>query len=385
MLLVVPTSRRTTMAQDGLELRTLIAQDGQLRISLEPVMIGDPGPGEIVVRVEAAPINPSDLALLLGPADPSTLAAAGSAERPALLAQVAPPHLGSVRGRIGQSMTAGNEGAGTVIAAAPDVAHLVGRKVGMWGGGMYATLRKIAARDCIVLPDGIESHEGASLFVNPLTALGFVETMRMEGHTAIVHTAAASNLGQMLVRICKADGIPLVNVVRSQAQVDLLRGIGAEHVVDSSRPDFDSRLDEALTATGATLGFDAVGGGELASRILNAMEAVAVRAMPSYNRYGSTVAKQVYIYGLLDTSPLVLRRGFGFAWNVGGWLLPNFLQKAGRDVAARMRQRVVDGIRTTFASHYTRTVGLADMLTPEVMAAAQRKSTGEKILVDPRL
>ena len=373
------------MSQDGLELRTLIAQDGQLRISLEPVTIGEPGPGEIVVRMEAAPINPSDLALLLGPADPSTLTAAGPAERPVLLAQVAPAYLDAVRGRLGHPMPAGNEGAGTVIAAAPDVAHLVGRKVGMWGGGMYATLRKIAARDCIVLPDGMESHEGASLFVNPLTALGFVETMRMEGHSAIVHTAAASNLGQMLVRICKADGIPLVNVVRSEAQVNLLRGIGAEHVVDSSRPDFATRLDEALTSTGATLGFDAVGGGELASRILNAMEAVAVRAMPSYNRYGSTVAKQVYIYGLLDTSPLVLRRGFGFAWNVGGWLLPNFLQKAGRDVAARMRQRVVDEIRTTFASRYTRTVGLADMLNPVVMAAAQKKSTGEKILVDPRI
>lgn len=371
------------MAQQGLELRTLIAQDGQLRISLEPVTIGDPGPGEIVARVEAAPINPSDLALLLGPADPSTLAASGSAGQPALLAQVAPQHIGAVKGRIGQPLPAGNEGAGTVVAAAPDVAHLVGRKVGMWGGGMYATLRKIAARDCIVLPDGVQPHEGASLFVNPLTALGFVETMRMEGHTAIVHTAAASNLGQMLVRICKADGIPLVNVVRSQAQVDLLRGLGAEHVVDSSRPDFDARLDEALTATGATLGFDAVGGGELASRLLNAMEAVAVRAMPAYNRYGSTVAKQVYIYGLLDTSPLVLRRGFGFAWSVGGWLLPNFLQKAGREVAARMRQRIADEIRTTFASHYTRTVSLAEMLTPEVMAAAQKKSTGEKILVDP--
>jgi NADPH:quinone reductase-like Zn-dependent oxidoreductase len=373
------------MPQDGLELRTLITQDGQLRISLEPATIGDPGPGEIVVRVEATPINPSDLGLLLGPADPATLHAGGSAEHPTLLAQVAPPHLGSVRGRIGQSLPAGNEGAGTVIEAAPDVAHLLGRKVGMWGGGMYATLRKIAAGDCIVLPDGMESPEGASLFINPLTALGFVETMRMEGHTAIVHTAAASNLGQMLVRICKADGIPLVNVVRSQAQVDLLRGIGAEHVVDSSKPDFDARLEEALAATGATLGFDAVGGGELASRILNAMEAVAVRAMPTYSRYGSTVAKQVYIYGLLDTSPLVLRRGFGFAWTVGGWLLPNFLQKAGRDVAARLRQRVAEEIRTTFASHYTRTVGLADMLNPDVMAAAQRKGTGEKILVDPRL
>lgn len=371
------------MAQDGLELRTLITPDGQLRISLEPVTLEAPAPGEIVVRMEAAPINPSDLALLLGPADPATLAAAGPGGQPALLAQVAPAALGSVRGRIGQSLPAGNEGAGTVVEAGPDVSHLVGRRVGMWGGGMYATLRKIAARDCIVLPDGIASREGASLFVNPLTALGFVETMRRDGHAAIVHTAAASNLGQMLVRICGADGIPLVNVVRSAAQANLLRGLGAEHVVDSSAPDFEARLDEALTATGATLCFDAVGGGDLASRILNAMEGVAVRAMPAYNRYGSTVAKQLYVYGLLDPSPLVLRRGFGFAWSIGGWLLPHFLQRAGQDVAARLRQRVVDEIRTTFASHYTRTVGLADMLDPEVMAAAQRKSTGEKILVDP--
>jgi NADPH:quinone reductase-like Zn-dependent oxidoreductase len=373
------------MAHDGLELRTHIAQDGQLRLSLEPVAIGAPGPGEIVVRVEAAPINPSDLALLLGPADPSTLAASGATGQPTLLAQVPPSSLGAIRGRIGQSLPAGNEGAGTVIEAGPDVAHLVGRKVAMWGGGMYATLRKVAARDCIVLPDGAEAREAASLFVNPLTALGFVETMRMEGHTAIVHTAAASNLGQMLLRICRADGIPLVNVVRSQAQVDLLRGMGADYVVDSSKADFETRLDEALAGTGATLGFDAVGGGELASRILNAMEAVAVRSMPSYNRYGSAVPKQIYIYGLLDTSPLVLHRGFGFAWGVGGWLLPNFLKKAGPDVAARMRQRVVDEIRTTFASHYTRTVALADMLKPDVMAAAQRKSTGEKILVDPSM
>lgn len=372
------------MAHEARELRTLITQDAALRITLEPVTIGDPAPGEIVVRVEAAPINPSDLGLLLGPADPATLALETASGSPTLVARVAPAHLAAVQGRIGQAMPAGNEGAGTVIAAAPDVAHLMGRKVGMIGGGMYATLRKIAARDCIVLPEGIESHEGASLFVNPLTALGFVETMRMEGHKAIVHTAAASNLGQMLVRICKADGIPLVNVVRSQAQVDLLRGIGAEHVVDSTAPDFEARLVEALGATGATLGFDAVGGGDLASRILNAMEAVAVRAMPSYSRYGSTVAKQVYIYGALDMSPLVLRRGFGFTWNVGGWLLFNFLQKAGRDAAARMRQRVVDEIRTTFASHYTATVGLTDMLKPEVMAAAQKKGTGEKILVDPR-
>jgi NADPH:quinone reductase-like Zn-dependent oxidoreductase len=370
---------------DGLELRTLITADCDLRITLDPIALPEPGPGEIVVRVEAAPVNPSDLGLLLGPADPATLAASGTDAAPALVARILPRFLDAMAGRIGKALPAGNEGAGTVVAAGADVAHLLGHRVGMIGGGMYATVRKLPAKECIVLPEGVASAEGAALFVNPLTALGFVETMRMEGHKALVHTAAASNLGQMLVRICLADDVPLVNVVRSEAQATLLRGLGAQHVVDASTPDFDTRLSEALAVTGATLGFDAVGGGDLASRILNAMEAVAVRAMPAYSRYGSTVRKQVYIYGALDTQPLVLKRGFGFTWSVGGWLLFNFLQQAGPETAARLRRRVAAEIRTTFASHYSRTVSLRDLLRPDVMAAAQRKGTGEKILVDPTL
>ena len=200
----------------------------------------------------------------------------------------------------------------------------------MVGGGMYTQYRRIPVRDCIVLPDDATAPEGASLFVNPLTALGFVETMRAEGHKAIVHTAAASNLGQMLVRICQSDGIPLVNIVRSAEQENLLRQLGATYVVKSSDPDFLSDLEEAIAATGATIGFDAIGGGKLAGQILMAMEKVASRNLEGYNRYGSNTFKQVYIYGGLDPGPTVFNRTFGFSWSVGGWLVFPFLQRLGR-------------------------------------------------------
>lgn len=367
----------------GLELRSLVTAEGQLILSLEDVTLTEPGPDEVVVRVEAAPINPSDLGLLLGPADLATLQAGGAADRPTLTFDVPPRRLAAVAARIGQSLPVGNEGAGTVVRAGSAVSHLEGRKVGMIGGGMYTRFRKLAARDCAVIPEGAGAADGASMFVNPLTALGFVETMRAEGHTAIVHTAAASNLGQMLNRICLADGVPLVNIVRNEAQAALLRAIGATWVLDSSLPDFDAALADALAATGATLGFDATGGGKLASRMLSAMEVAASRTPGAYSRYGSTTFKQVYIYGGLDLGPTVLDRTFGFAWSLGGWLLFPFLQKAGPEVAARLRKRVVDELTTTFASHYTATIGLAEALNPEVLAAYQRKATGEKYLIDP--
>jgi hypothetical protein len=288
-----------------------------------------------------------------------------------------------VASRLDEAMPVGNEGAGTVVRAAPDQQHLIGRTVGMIGGGMYTQYRRIAARDCIVLPEGATAAEGASLFVNPLTALGFVETMRMEGHKAIVHTAAASNLGQMLVRICQADGIPLVNIVRSSDQERMLRGLGAVHVVNSSEADFREKLDEAIATTGATIGFDAIGGGKLASEILAAMERVASRQLQSYNRYGSNTFKQVYIYGALELGPTILNRSFGFAWSVGGWLLFPFLQKAGVETAQRLRERVAAEFRTTFASHYTDVISLRDALNPEVVRAYERKGTGSKYLIDP--
>jgi NADPH:quinone reductase-like Zn-dependent oxidoreductase len=255
----------------------------------------------------------------------------------------------------------------------------------MIGGGMYTQLRKLRAQDCIMLPDDADVADGASMFVNPLTSLGFTETMKAEGHKAIVHTAAASNLGQMLNRICLKDGIPLVNIVRSDAQAAILREIGARYIVDSTSPDFQAELTEAIGETGATIGFDAIGGGKLAGQILQAMEAAASRSLTSYSRYGSDTFKQVYIYGGLDTGPTVINRTFGFAWSVSGWLLFPFLQKAGPEVAARMRQRVVDELKTTFASHYTKTISLTDALKPEILTAYERKATGEKYLINPSL
>jgi NADPH:quinone reductase-like Zn-dependent oxidoreductase len=370
-------------ATTGLELRSTITAEGRLTLSLEEVAITEPGPDEVVVRIEAAPINPSDLGLLLGPADLATMRPGAEADCPTLTFDVPEQRLAMVAARIGESMPVGNEGAGTVVRAGANAAHLLDRKVGMIGGAMYAQYRRIAARDCVPLPDGASAADGASMFVNPLTALGFVETMRLEGHKAIVHTAAASNLGQMLNRICLADGIELVNIVRGAAQGAILRDIGATWVVDSSAADFQEKLTDAVAATGATLGFDAVGGGKLAGQILTAMEAAANRTAGTYSRYGSTVFKQVYVYGSLDLGPTVLNRAFGMAWGVGGWLLFPFLQKAGPEIAARMRRRVVDELTTTFASRYTATIGLAEALDPDILTAYQRKATGEKYLIDP--
>lgn len=367
----------------GRELRSTVREDGTLMLSLEPVTLDPPGAGEVIVRVEAAPINPSDLALLAGPADPASAIAGGSADAPTLTLTIPAERRGAVAARVGQSLAAGNEGAGTVVAAGPDVADMVGKTVGMLGGAMYADYRKLRATDCVVLKDGQTAADGAAMFVNPLTALGFVETMRAEGHRALVNTAAASILGQMLNRICLADGIPLVNVVRSAEQATLLRDAGATHVVDTSADDQRAALKAAIAETGATIAFDAIGGGTLGGQILAAMEAAASQGA-AYNRYGSNTHKQLYIYGMLDSGPTVIHRSFGFAWSVGGWLLTPFMAKAGREVVGRMRQRVVDELTTTFATSYTRTIGLAEALRPEVFAAYERKATGEKFLIDPR-
>ncbi|TJZ89305.1 NADH oxidase [Paracoccus gahaiensis] len=367
------------MDRKNLELRSTVTSDGTLRLHLEPVVLPEPGLGQLLVRVEAAPINPSDLGLMFGPADMESLAHDGEA----LSARIPDGAMPAMQARLGQSLPVGNEGAGTVVEAGPDQQHLLGRRVAMLGGGMYARLRLIEAKDCLVLPEGTLAEEGAALFVNPLTALGFVETMRAEGQTAIVHAPAASNLGQMLVRICKADGIGLVNIVRSPEQVAMLRELGAAHVVDSSTDSFREDLTEAIAATGATLSFDAIGGGEMTSTILNAMEVVAARSMTGYDRYGSSVLKQGYIYGSLDTGPSVLRRGFGFSWSIGGWLLFHALQRLDPPTVERMRQRVVAEMTTTFASHYTARITLEQALEPETVAAYMRKSTGAKYLLTP--
>ena len=368
----------------GLELRSTVDAEGHLTLSLEEVTLTPPGDDEVIVRVEAAPINPSDLGLLLGPADISTLAVSGSADRPVVTFAIPPARLGAVRARVGQSLPVGNEGAGTVIAAGAGGQGLIGRKVGMIGGAMYTQYRKLKLHELVPLPDGASAADGAAMFVNPLTALAFVETMKLEGHKAIVHTAAASNLGQMLQKICRADGVPLVNVVRSAAQAEILKGLGATHVLDSSDADFRSQLVDAVAETGATIAFDAIGGGSLGSDILQAIEQAASRSGGAYSRYGSNTFKQLYIYGALDLSPTVLNRlAFGFQWSVGGFLLTPFLMKAPQEIVAAMRKRVVVELTTTFASHYSATIGLAEALKPEVLRAYERKATGEKYLIDP--
>ena len=369
----------------GLELRSTATSGGELELSLVEVPLPELAPDEVLIRVEASPLNPSDIGLLLGPADIATARMSGSPDRPVTTAMISVAALKSIAGRLDKAMPVGNEGAGVVIQAGTgaDAQKLLGKTVATWGGGMYAQFRAVKTADCLVLPEGATAADGASCFINPLTALGFIETMRSEGHSALVHTAAASNLGQMLNRICLKDGIGLVNIVRSPEQVALLRGIGAAHVCDSTAPDFMNDLTAAIAETGATLGFDAIGGGPLASQILTCLERAASRAMTSYSRYGSSVHKQVYLYGMLDTRPTELTRNYGMAWGVGGWLLPNFLQKSGKDVAARLRNRVADELTTTFASLYTAEISLAEALRPDIIAAYYRRSTGDKYLINP--
>jgi NADPH2:quinone reductase len=374
------------MGHSSLQLQSTVSADGQLTLSLATVEVPDPGPDEVVVRIEAAPINPSDLGLLLGPADVTTAKASGSADAPVITASI-PEHLmGSVVGRVGQSLPVGNEGAGVVVATGDsDAARaLKGATVGVIGGEMYAQYRKLHVGACLRLPEGTSPREGASCFVNPLTALGMVETMRAEGHTALVHTAAASNLGQMLVKVCAKDDIGLVNIVRKPAQEELLRGIGAKHVVNSTASSFKEDLVSALDATGATLAFDAIGGGKLAGQILTAMEAVHSANAQSYSRYGSSVHKQVYIYGALDRAPTVINRNFGFAWSVGGWLLTPLLQKIGMQGVQKLRARVASEIKTTFASRYTQEVSLQQALQLDALAAYSKQATGEKYLINPQ-
>lgn len=369
----------------SLQLRSAIRSDGTLEISLAEVPVPEPGDDEVVVRVEASPINPSDLGLLFGPADMRTAKASGTAERPLVTAEVPEKLMPTVAGRVDQVLPVGNEGAGVVVKAGASKAAraLIGNTVAILGGAMYAQYRLVKAAQCLVLPEGTTPAEGASCFVNPLTALCFLETMRLEGHTALVHTAAASNLGQMLVKICAQDGVGLVNIVRRAEHIALLEGIGATHVCDSSESSFLDDLTEAIVATGATLGFDATGGGELAGQILTCMERALIKTAKEYSRYGSTTHKQVYIYGGLDRSPTQFERGFGFAWGIGGWLLPPFLQRIGFEKAQKLRERVAAEIKTTFASHYTREVSLAEALHLDAIAIYGKQATGEKYLINP--
>ena len=375
----------TSAPSTGLELRSLVKKDGTLELSLVTVDVPEPKPEEVIVRVDASPINPSDQGLLFGSADLSTAKASGTAANPLVTATVPPAALRLLAGRLDQSMPVGNEAAGVVVraGASPAAQALLGKTVAIIGGGMYTQYRCLKAVQCLVLPPGTMPAQGASWFVNPLTALGMVATMRAEGHTALVHTAAASNLGQMLVRICLEDGVPLVNIVRRAEHVALLKGIGATHVCSSSAPSFMDDLTQALAATGATIAFDAVGGGKLAGQILTAMEAAINRTAKAYSRYGSTTHKQVYIYGGLDRGPTEFTRTFGQYWGLGGWLLTPFLQKIGVEAAQKLRERVAAEIKTTFASTYTKKITLAEALKLEEIAVYSKQATGEKYLIEP--
>ena len=374
-----------TAITSGLELRSCISGEGRLVLSLAEVAVPAPADDEVVVRIEGAPMNPSDLGLLVGPADVATARTGGTPQRPTLIADVPPGRLASVAARLGEAMPVGNEGAGTVVDAGGNARHLIGRTVALLGGAMFAQYRVVKATACLVLPEGASARDGASAHVNPLTALSMVEVMRREGHAALVHTAAASNLGQMLARICIADGIGLVNIVRSPGQAAILRGIGAAHVIDSSADGFPGALADALEATSATLAFDATGGGPLAGQILGCMEAALNRRPGAYSRYGSARHKQVYLYGVLDMGETRIGRDAGFAWGVGGWLLTSFLATLPPEDARRMRARVADELFTTFASRYAGEVSLADVLRPDVLAACARRETGGKYLVNPSL
>ncbi|MEI6498191.1 MAG: zinc-binding dehydrogenase [Actinomycetota bacterium] len=367
------------------QIRSLVTAEGELQLSIATVAMPQPAEHEVLVRIEAAPINPSDLGLLLGMADVSKATTSGPADDPVVTAPISPAVLAALAGRVGESMPVGNEGCGVVVAAGttPDAQALIGHTVALIGGATYGEYRCVPAMGCLVLPDGTDPADGASCFVNPLTALSMVEVMRMEGHTALVHTAAASNLGQMLVRICLADGVSLVNIVRRPEQVALLRELGAEYVVDSSASTFMADLTQALIATGATLAFDATGGGRLAGQILSGMEAAANATATEYSRYGSTVHKQVYIYGGLDRGPTEVVRNFGMAWSIGGWLLTPFLQKLGVPGMLRLRERVVAELTTTFASHYTDEVSLAGALSLDAIHTYARQATGQKFLIRP--
>lgn len=379
----------TALPETCLHLTTTLEETdngGRITLGLRETPLPKPEENQVLVQVEATPINPSDLGVLFGYADTSQPEASGSGADTTLSVPVSAQGMAMMRGRIGQTLPAGNEGAGTVVAAGSNDAAqaLIGQRVATMGGGMYGQYRTADAAMCLPLGEH-SARAGASCFVNPLTALSFVETMRMEGHSALVHTAAASNLGQMLVRICQADNVPLVNIVRRNAQADLLRELGAEHIVNSADDDFAAKLTDAIDSTGATLAFDATGGGTLGNDILLAMESAAARTPGVYSIYGSTHHKQVYLYGSLNFNPTTLNRGYGMAWGVGGWLLPNFMAKAGPEVQMRLTMRVLSELTTTFASHYVDEISLTDMMNPEKLAAYGVRSTGQKYLVNPQL
>ena len=373
--------------QTSKEIRSKVTADGNIEISIATTEIPTPSDNEVLIKVEASPINPSDLGLLISfAADLTTLSVLGSGDGTVATMKIHPAMMGAMKPRLDQSMPVGNEGSGVIVDAGANAKALIGKTVGVAGGSMYSQYRCVPASSCLVMDDSTTSAEAASSFVNPLTALAFVETMKMENHSAVVNTAAASNLGQMLVKICKDDSVPLVNIVRKPEQVAVLKDLGAEHICNTSDPDFMKNLVAALIATGATLAFDATGGGnegKLPGQILAAMEIAANKTAKEYSRYGSDTYKQVYIYGGLDQSPTILNRSFGMQWGLGGWLLTPMIGRIGMERFQQMRERVAKEIKTTFASQYTQEISFEEMLQPDIIKAYAKQATGEKFLVNP--
>ncbi|MBW8753023.1 MAG: zinc-binding dehydrogenase [Sphingomonadales bacterium] len=372
----------------GLQLTSTLDPDGTLRLGLARKPVDQPGPDEVVVRLEAVPINPSDLMTLLAAGDPADGKFTGTPSRPEIAIPLSPEAAQVYAGRFGAPLEPGLAGAGTVVAAGKDAERLIGRRVAALSlrRGTFGQYVTVSTTECALLPEDISSREGADVFCNPMTALAIAETVRLEGHSALIHTAAASNLGQMLVRICREDRIPLVNVVRREEQARLLAEIGAEHVCNSSDPDFPKQLRAAIAATGASIAFDAIGGGATPGMLLEAMEDVAAAQMGFYSPYGSLGLKQVFIYGHLDRSPTVLNNSrYGMLWDLRHWALPQTIAKVGPARAGEMQARVLAGLKTTFASRFTREISLAEALTGETMLAYARMATGEKFLINPTL
>ena len=363
------------------QIKSKISKEGLLTISLDQVEVPEPGDNEVLIKVQATPINPSDLGLLVGPADISSLK---EIKKGSVVEMKVPDGLiRSVAARFDQNLPVGNEGAGLVESAGKGAEHLIGKTVGLAGGAMYSEYRCVPASSCLVMNEGTTPEQAASCFVNPLTALGMVETMRMENHTGLVHTAAASNLGQMLIKICSTENIPLVNIVRKEEQADMLKSLGANFVCNSSLDSFMDDLVDALVQSGSTLGFDATGGGKLSSQILTAMEVAANKTATEYSRYGSDKFKQVYIYGGLDRSPTTLTRSFGFSWGLGGWLLTPFIGRIGPERFVELRKKVADEISTTFESKYSNIISLEEVLKVENILSYTKQATGDKYLIKP--
>ena len=356
--------------------------EGMIDLRIEEIPIPALQPGQLFVRIDAAPLHPSDLGMMIMAGDVSRAEHVGACLR----MPVPEAARAMMAARAGMAVPVGNEGAGVVIASGDaDGEALIGRSVAAFAGAMYADHRVLPRKAVVPLPEGASARDGAAMSVNPLTALAMVEVMRRDGAKALVHTAAASSLGQMLQRICAKDGIPLVNIVRRPEQAALLKALGAKHVLNSQGDGFMAKMIDAFAEVDATIAFDAVGGGPLAGMILTAMEAAQKRGAPTISPYGSPIPKRAYIYGRLDPTPTSVPPTVGMAWGANGFLLPHFLEEAGEAVRRRMEARVMAELTTTFAIAYTQEIGLDALLDPAVLVRATAKATNEKFLIRPNV